>query len=146
MQLYEQVTSIVQELQNKFPMPSESKLRSICREVLQDQIIIKSIFSTTVWYWQSSKGSRVSKSPALAAVQVLFVTVSAARGRVNLSCYWSFIWKTLLGPRPKLHHDLHVFCLCVICQFTCVNHWITHVKWWFTLVKYLIPGLQLFFS
>ena len=29
-------------------MPSESKLRSIYREVLQDQIIIKSIFSTTV--------------------------------------------------------------------------------------------------
>ena len=48
MQLYEQVTSVVQELQSKFPMPSESKLRSIYQEVLQDQIIIKSIFSTTV--------------------------------------------------------------------------------------------------
>ena len=41
MQLYEQVTSVVQELQSKFPMPSESKLRSIYREVLQDQIINK---------------------------------------------------------------------------------------------------------
>ena len=72
---------------------------------------------------------------------------------------WSFVWKTLLGPRPKLHHDLHVFC-CVICQFTHVN-WqfthvnqqftpvnqqFTHVNWRFTLEKYLISCLQLLFS
>ena len=49
MQLYEQVTSIVQELQSKFPMPSESKLRSIYREALQDQIKIKKhIFYNTM--------------------------------------------------------------------------------------------------
>ena len=60
--------------------------------------------------------------------------------------YWSFVWKTLLGPRPKLHHDLHVFCLCVIRRITRVNWRITHVNWQITLVKYLIPGLQLFFS
>ena len=54
--LYEQVTSVVQELQSKFPMPSESKLRSIYREVLQDQIIIKSIFSTTIgWAPQNTQ-------------------------------------------------------------------------------------------
>ena len=57
MQLYEQVTSVVQELQSKFPMPSESKLRSIYREVLQDRIIIKSIFSITKshTFWEEAK-------------------------------------------------------------------------------------------
>ena len=33
--------------------------------------------------------------------------------------YWSFVWKTLLGPRPKLHHDLHFFCLCKPAVYTC---------------------------
>ena len=50
MQLHEQVTSVVQELQSEFPMPSESKLRSIYREVLQDRIINKKhiFYNTTI--------------------------------------------------------------------------------------------------
>ena len=34
---------------------------------------------------------------------------------------------------PKLHHDLHVFCLCVIHQFTCVNWQFTVVNQQFTV-------------
>ena len=54
-------------------MPSESKLRSIYREVLQDQIIIKSIFSTTV---------RVTEwAPLSATVNAVFIPSAAVASR-----------------------------------------------------------------
>ena len=33
---------------------------------------------------------------------------------VNRMAFWSFVWKTLLGPRPKPHHDLHF--LLLVCK------------------------------